>query len=148
MGSIEWFAISIIVLLSLYLVAILALFLAGRKEGASALARFVPDCAVLFTRLARDSRLPRRHKALLGALAAYLAIPLDLVPDFIPVAGQLDDAVLVSLVLRTVLRGGGEAVVREQWPGPRLSLEVVLRLAGYPVRGPSHEYSLDASPSP
>jgi uncharacterized membrane protein YkvA (DUF1232 family) len=114
----------------IYALFILALFLAGRREDARALAGFVPDCAVLFTRLMRDPRVPRRHKFLLGALAAYLAMPFDLVPDFIPVAGQLNDAILVGLVLRVVLRGGGESLVREHWPGPSSSREVVLRLAG------------------
>lgn len=50
-------------------------------------------------------------------LAGYLALPFDLVPDFIPVAGQLDDALLLALVLRAVLRSGGEDLLREHWPG-------------------------------
>jgi uncharacterized membrane protein YkvA (DUF1232 family) len=66
---------------------------------------------------------------LLVALMAYLAMPLDLVPDFIPVAGQLDDAILVALVLRGLLRAGGPALVAEHWPGPEQSLAVILRLA-------------------
>jgi uncharacterized membrane protein YkvA (DUF1232 family) len=131
MSILGWFAISVAVVLAAYLLAILGLVLAGKKGAARALASFVPDCAVLFTRLARDGRLPRRHKLLLGALAAYLAMPFDFVPDFIPVAGQLDDAILVGLVLRTVLRGGGPELVHEHWPGPESSLDVVLRLAGY-----------------
>jgi uncharacterized membrane protein YkvA (DUF1232 family) len=72
---------------------------------------------------------PRRKKALLVALTGYLALPFDLVPDFIPVAGQLDDVVIVALVLRSLLRGGGEPFVREHWPGPENSLALVLRLA-------------------
>lgn len=83
------------VALLLYLIVVLVLLLAGRRQ-ATALAGFVPDCALLFARLARDSRLPRRHKLILGGLAAYLAMPFDLVPDFIPIAGQLDDAILVA----------------------------------------------------
>ncbi len=87
-----------------------------------------PDCALLVKRLLADPRVPRRHKLALALLAGYLVMPLDLVPDFIPVAGQLDDAILVALVLRRVLRGNGE-LVRAHWPGPAPSLAVVLRMA-------------------
>jgi uncharacterized membrane protein YkvA (DUF1232 family) len=80
-------------------------------------------------RLLGDPRVPRRKKALLVALAGYLALPFDLVPDFIPVAGQLDDVVIVGLVLRSLIRGGGEPLVREYWPGPDTSLSLVLRLS-------------------
>ena len=66
---------------------------------------------------------------LLLALAGYLAMPFDLVPDFIPVAGQLDDAVVVALVLRSVLRSGGEPLIRELWPGPERTLALIIRLA-------------------
>jgi uncharacterized membrane protein YkvA (DUF1232 family) len=84
---------------------------------------------VLVQRLLRDPRVPRRRKLLLGALVAYLALPFDLVPDFIPVAGQLDDAIVLALVLRLVLRGGGEPLLAEHWPGPPESLRVIRRLA-------------------
>ena len=95
-----------------------------------ALAGFVPDCAVLFGRLLRDPRVPRRSKALVAALIPYLALPFDLIPDFVPVAGQLDDAILVVFVLRRVVRRTGPEVVRELWPGPDSSLRLVLRAAG------------------
>jgi uncharacterized membrane protein YkvA (DUF1232 family) len=117
-------------LLGLYALLVLALVLAGRRDAARALAGFIPDCVVLLRRLAADPRLTRRHKALLAATAAYLAFPIDLVPDFIPVAGQLDDAIIVALVLRRVLRAVGPGPVREQWPGPASSLRVVLKLIG------------------
>jgi uncharacterized membrane protein YkvA (DUF1232 family) len=71
----------------------------------------------------------RRKKLLLVALTGYVALPFDLVPDFIPVAGQLEDVVSVALVLRRLFRGGGEALVREHWPGPESSLKLVLRVA-------------------
>ena len=67
----------------------------------------IPDCIVLVRRLMGDPGVARRHKVLLGALVGYLALPFDLVPDFIPVAGQADDAIVVALVLRSVLRGSG-----------------------------------------
>jgi uncharacterized membrane protein YkvA (DUF1232 family) len=66
---------------------------------------------------------------MLGATAAYLASPIDLIPDFIPVLGQLDDALLLALVLRLVVRRAGPALVRESWPGSEASLNAVLRLA-------------------
>jgi uncharacterized membrane protein YkvA (DUF1232 family) len=61
-------------------------------------------------------------------LVAYLAMPFDLVPDFIPVAGQLDDAIVVALVVRSILRAAGEAPIRQHWPGPEASLRLIMRL--------------------
>jgi uncharacterized membrane protein YkvA (DUF1232 family) len=84
---------------------------------------------VLFGKLLRDPRVPASRKLLIAALIGYLAMPFDLVPDFIPVAGQLDDAIIVALVLRTLVRSGGPDLVREHWRGPQRSLDVVLRLA-------------------
>jgi uncharacterized membrane protein YkvA (DUF1232 family) len=101
----------------------------GLRENARAIAGFVPDCAVLAVRLLRDPRVPRRRKLMLAGLAGYLALPFDLVPDFIPVLGQLDDALLVVLVLRRLVRAD-EALVREHWPGPPRTLALVLRAAG------------------
>jgi uncharacterized membrane protein YkvA (DUF1232 family) len=106
------------------------LTLAGRGADARAVAGFVPDCIVLFQRLLGDPRMPRRYRAIVVALLGYLALPFDLVPDFIPVAGQLDDAVVVALTLRAILRAGGLEMIEEHWPGPRSSLSLILRLAG------------------
>ncbi len=113
----------------LYLIGILALVAAGRGSQAAALARFIPDCLVLLKRLLGDSRVPRRRKALLVLLVAYLLSPIDLVPDFIPVAGQLDDALVAGLALRLALRGAPPGLIEELWPGPAESLAVVRRLA-------------------
>ena len=116
----------------LYAALVLALVIAGRRSQAAAAARFVPDCAVLFRRLMADQRVSRRRKALLALLVGYLAMPFDLIPDFIPVAGQLDDAILVALVLRSLLRDAGPNLVRDHWPGPDESLGAILRLACQP----------------
>jgi uncharacterized membrane protein YkvA (DUF1232 family) len=128
-GIWAWSLIGIGFFLLVYAALVLALALAGRRESARALAGFIPDCVVLCGRLLRDPRVPRRQKLLLFALAGYLALPFDLIPDFIPVAGQLDDVIVVALVLRSLLRGGGEPLVREHWPGPESTLALVLRLA-------------------
>ena len=94
-----------------------------------ALATFISDCIVLVTRLARDPRVQGGRKLLLLGLVGYLALPFDLVPDSIPVAGQLDDAIIVALVLRPFVMAGGDQLIRELWPGPQPSLDLILRLA-------------------
>ena len=126
----EWLLVALGVFVVLWVGFVALLYASGRREDARALARFIPDCIVLVHRLLHDPRVPRRRKLLLVGLIAYLALPFDLVPDFIPVAGQLDDVIIVVLVLRQVLRGGGEALLREHWPGPETSLRIVLRAAG------------------
>jgi uncharacterized membrane protein YkvA (DUF1232 family) len=115
--------------LALYAAFVVWLLFTGRREDARALAGFIPDCLVLFRRLLGDERVARRKKLVLIAVIAYLAMPLDLVPDVIPVAGQLDDAIVVAVALRWILRAGGPELLREHWPGPAPSLNALLRLA-------------------
>jgi uncharacterized membrane protein YkvA (DUF1232 family) len=124
----EWLFVSFVAALVAYAAFVLVLVARGRGEDARALATFIPDCIVLVSRLAREPRVPRRRKLLLLGLVAYLSSPFDLVPDFVPVAGQLDDAIIVALVLRHFVAAGGEPLVRELWPGPERSLGVVLSL--------------------
>jgi uncharacterized membrane protein YkvA (DUF1232 family) len=94
------------------------------------LARFVPDCVVLLRRLARRPGASRAERWLLPALVAYLASPIDLIPDFLPGIGQLDDALLALFVLRRLVRRHGARAIREEWPGSEASLRVVLRAVG------------------
>jgi uncharacterized membrane protein YkvA (DUF1232 family) len=117
------------VLLACYVALVATLVLAGRRTRAGAVAGFVPDCFVLFKRLLRDPRVPRSRRALVWLAVGYLALPFDLVPDMIPVAGQLDDAIVVVLVLRAVLRASGREMVREHWPGPESSLRFITAAA-------------------
>jgi uncharacterized membrane protein YkvA (DUF1232 family) len=131
----QWLLVALGILVVFYGAFVGYLFVAGRSETARAVARFVPDCVVLFRRLLADPRVPRRRKIVLGALIAYLAMPIDLVPDFIPIAGYLDDAVLVALVLRHVLRGSAPELIDEHWPGPDESRSFIMRLASSPQSG-------------
>src|SRR5205809_4565550 len=125
----QWIPVGLSLTFALYVLFIAALFAAGHRTDARALATFIPDCLVLFQGLVRDPRVPAGRKLLLVAMIAYLAMPFDLVPDFIPVAGQLDDAIIVALVLRAVLRASGPELLREHWRGPTRSLSVLMRLA-------------------
>ena len=125
----------VFIALGLYVVSVAALIAAGRREDARALAGFIPDCAVLISRLARDRRLYRPRRAALFIALGYLALPIDLVPDFLPGIGQLDDAVVLGLALRLVVHGGGIDLVREAWPGPEASLTLVLRASGLETNG-------------
>jgi uncharacterized membrane protein YkvA (DUF1232 family) len=128
MSTWSWALIAVIVALVLYAGLILWLCAVGRRQDARALAGFIPDCIVLVHRLVDDKRVPRSRKVLLGALIAYLAMPFDLIPDFIPVAGQLDDAILIAVVIRFVLRSS-EELLGDHWPGPERSLMVIRRIA-------------------
>lgn len=134
-GPWVWMLVGLGALMAAEAAIVLVLLACGRRSDARALAGFVPDCVVLLARLVRDPRVPRRTKLLLGALIAYLALPFDLVPDPLPVIGQLDDAIFVALALRAVVRAAGDDVVAAHWPGPEITLRHVLRLAGLPREG-------------
>ena len=114
--------------LALYAAFVAGLALAGRWTDARAVVLFIPQCLVLFQALARDRRVPVSRRLLLAGLLAYLLMPLDLVPDFIPVAGQLDDAILVVLTLRGLLRAAEPELLREHWRGSERSLDALLGL--------------------
>jgi uncharacterized membrane protein YkvA (DUF1232 family) len=118
-------------LVGLWLLLVLGLFLVRPRGVALRLVlRLLPDVLRLVTRLARDPRVPRSARVRLWLLLGYLALPFDLVPDFIPVLGYADDAIVVTWVLRSVIRAAGPDVVAEHWPGTPEGLAVVRRLVG------------------
>jgi uncharacterized membrane protein YkvA (DUF1232 family) len=129
MSAFGWILMVAVGVLGAYVLFVASLVAAGRRTDARALAGFIPDSVVLMRRLLGDDRVPRRRKAVLMALVGYLSLPLDLVPDFIPVLGQLDDALLVAAALAYVARRAGGDVIRELWPGDEAGLRVVLALA-------------------
>jgi uncharacterized membrane protein YkvA (DUF1232 family) len=101
----------------------------GRVDLGEAL-RVLPDVLRLLKRLAGDPTLPRRVRITLWLLLAYMFSPIDLIPDFIPIIGYADDAIIIVLALRSVVRRSGVDAIRRHWPGTPDGLAVILRLAG------------------
>jgi uncharacterized membrane protein YkvA (DUF1232 family) len=96
-------------------------------RGAS---RLVPDIVRLVRDLARDDAVPAGMRRRLGLLLAYLAFPIDLVPDVIPVLGYADDVIIVAFVLRSALRSAGNDALERHWRGTPEGLAVVRQLTG------------------
>ncbi len=122
--------LALIVLVAIYAMAVLALILAGRGVAARELALLLPNLILLFKDLLRDPRVPRGPKIVLAIGIVWLVSPIDLLPEFLPVIGPLDDAVVAALVLRHLVHRAGADVVREHWRGEPNTLELILRGAG------------------
>lgn len=121
--------------LLLIYVALLALLLWHSRAhpeplGMREALRLLPDVLRLVRRLSVDPSVPRKVRILLVLVVAYLASPIDVVPDFVPVLGYADDAIVVALVLRSVARHAGPDALRRHWPGTPDGLRLVERLAG------------------
>jgi uncharacterized membrane protein YkvA (DUF1232 family) len=126
--------------LSLSYLVLLGALLVTRPKGnlLGETLRLLPDVLRLLRRLASDRSVPRAARVRLWLLLGYLAVPIDLVPDFVPVLGYADDAIIVSLVLRSVVRRAGAPVVRRHWPGTDDGLAALGCLTGLqlsPVHG-------------
>ena len=109
-----------------WLLAVGVLYLAGRRSAARELATLIPNVVLLFRGLLRDPRVPRRTKWLVGFGVAWLVSPIDLVPEFLPVVGPLDDAIVAALIMRSVLRRTDLEVVAEHWRGDPATLSRLL----------------------
>jgi len=121
-------------LVLLWAILVLVLWAEQRRHprGASVrdLLRLAPDVVRLLNRLASDRSVSIRVRIWLGVLLVYLVSPIDLIPDFIPVLGYADDALVVAIALRFAIRHAGRESVDEHWPGTPDGLAAVLRLAG------------------
>jgi uncharacterized membrane protein YkvA (DUF1232 family) len=131
MVSMRWVVSIGVALLAAWAALVLALLLVkpDRVRLREAL-RLLPDLIRLLRRLAADRTLPRGVRIRLGLLLAYLAIPFDLIPDFIPVLGYADDAIIVTVVLRSTVRRAGLDAVRRHWPGTDDGFAALTRLTG------------------
>ncbi len=118
------------IVLAIWALVVLGLVIAGRGALAREVAAFLPNLALLFRGLLRDRRVRTRSKVLLVFALAWIASPIDLIPEFVPIAGPLDDAIIAALVLRFVLRDAGRAVVMEHWRGDPRVLDRLLGFAG------------------
>ena len=140
---VEWWQLALSIaggLAILWVALVIALLVEQRKHpGATtirAILRLAPDVARLLKRLASDRSVPISVRIALFALLAYLLSPIDLIPDFIPVIGFVDDALIVALALRFATRHAGGEAIERHWPGTPEGLAAVLRLAGLIPRSP------------
>jgi uncharacterized membrane protein YkvA (DUF1232 family) len=123
--------------LLVYIALLALLWRANRRHpadlGVREALRLLPDLVRLLRRLAADKTLPRGVRVRLVLLLVYLASPIDLIPDFIPVLGYADDAIVVALALRSVTRRAGSEAIERHWPGSPEGLRAIRRLAGLPT---------------
>jgi uncharacterized membrane protein YkvA (DUF1232 family) len=124
--------IAVFVGLALTWAALVVALLLARPRGSllQESIRLLPDTLKLLKALASDASLPRGVRARLWGLFAYLAVPFDLIPDFIPIVGYADDAILVAVVLRSVVRRAGMEAVRRHWSGTDDGFAALARIAG------------------
>jgi len=122
--------VGLAIAVGIWFAAIIALVAFGRVGVARELVGLVPNLLLLFKDLVRDDRVPRSAKLWLGFAAVWLASPIDLIPEFIPVLGPLDDAVVAAAVLRHLVRKAGSEVVYEHWRGEPSTISRMLRLFG------------------
>jgi uncharacterized membrane protein YkvA (DUF1232 family) len=110
------------------------LWLQQRRSGSETdwreILRLVPDVVRLVKRLGTDRAVGRGTRICLLLLLIYLLSPIDLIPDFIPVLGYADDAIIVALALRFATRHAGREAIERNWPGTAAGLRSVLALAG------------------
>jgi uncharacterized membrane protein YkvA (DUF1232 family) len=118
--------IGIGIAVAVWSIAVVVLIAFGRRTQARELATLIPNLLVLFRGLLRDPRVPRGAKLWLGVAVLWIVSPIDLIPEFVPIAGPLDDAIVAALVLRHLLRRTPQAVVFEHWRGSPATLAAIV----------------------
>ena len=126
----------LLVLIAIWVLVAIVLVIVGRVVLARELALLLPNLIRLFGGLLREPRVPLPAKIVLGVASLWFASPIDLIPDFVPIVGQLDDAVVAALALRFLLRTTDESVIRQHWHGDPATLERILRIAAWGGRRP------------
>jgi uncharacterized membrane protein YkvA (DUF1232 family) len=116
---------ALIIGIALWLLAIAILVALGRRTRARELVGLVPNLVILFRGLLGDDRVPRATKGLVWFALAWLVSPIDLIPEFVPVLGPLDDALVAALILRHVVRRTERAVLLDHWRGETGTLDVL-----------------------
>lgn len=119
--------IGLVSLVVIWLLAILALVVLGRRSAARELATLIPNMLVLFRGLLGDPRVPRSSKWWIWFAIVWFVSPIDLIPEFIPVVGPLDDAIVAALVLRHVLKRTDRQVLSDHWRGDPATLDIITR---------------------
>jgi uncharacterized membrane protein YkvA (DUF1232 family) len=128
----DWWTIPLgvaggLVLVWVVLVVVLLLAKPGDYDLKEVL-RLLPDLIRLIRRLAADPDTPRGVRIRLALLLGYLALPFDVIPDFVPILGYADDAIIVALVLRSATRSAGADALAKHWPGTPEGLSALKRL--------------------
>jgi uncharacterized membrane protein YkvA (DUF1232 family) len=126
---VRWLLIAGLALVALWLLAVLVSVWLGRKTLGRELLNLLPNLVRLFRGLLGDERVPRSSKALLLLGAVWLASPIDLIPEFLPGVGAMDDAMVAGLVLRHVVKRAGPDVVKDHWRGDPRTIGLLLRVA-------------------
>lgn len=134
MGDLAGWAVTLLVLVALYAAFLGLLFATGRRAAVREAALLLPNLGRLFHGLLRDRAVPWHAKVVIALGIGYLATPLDLVPDVIPVVGTMDDAIVASLVLGYVLRTSGPVPLQRHWHGDPRILRRIVSLARGDVR--------------
>ena len=122
--------VALAIAVAVWLAAIVALYAFGKPRAAHELVALLPNLLRLFRGLIKDPRVPRRAKVLLAFGALWLASPIDLLPEFLPVIGPLDDAIVAAVVLRYLVKHSGRQVILDHWEGQPETIDAVLRLFG------------------